>query len=213
VLRSHDRSQGSHAPRRRSRPGRPQPPEDALLRLQRLAGNANVTALVGTLAGGGRSPVLDVLEAGRGQPLEQSVRVAMERRLGHDLGSVRVHADAAAGASARSVNADAYTVGEDVVFQSHAYRPHTAAGRRMLAHELAHVIQQRAGPVGGVPAPGGIKLSEPSDAFEREAERVAERAAGGSGAGEGDEARGPLVVGQAAEAAEHGDRGEARPGE
>jgi hypothetical protein len=159
---------------------------------------------VGRLTGGGRSPVLDVLEAGRGRPLEQSVRIAMERRLGHDLGSVRVHTDAAAGASARSVNADAYTVGEDIVFQSHAYRPQTAAGRRILAHELAHVIQQRSGPVDGVPAPGGIRLSEPSGAFEREAEQVADRAAGASNAGEGDKAGRPLVVGRAAERAEDG---------
>jgi uncharacterized protein DUF4157 len=208
VLRAQDKSQGPRASRRRAgvQPGRLQPGARALLRLQRLAGNASVAELVSAFASGGRSPVLDVLESGRGQPLEQSVRNAMERRLGHDLGTVRVHTDASAGASARSVNADAYTAGEDIVFQSHAYRPQTAAGRRILAHELAHVIQQRSGPVSGVPAPGGIRLSEPSDPFEREAERV-------SRASEGDEARRPLVVGRAAEPAEDGHRGEARSSE
>jgi hypothetical protein len=80
------------------------------------------------------------------------------------------------------VRAHAYTVGNDVVFQRDLYRPHTTVGRRMLAHELAHVIQQRSGPVAGTPAPGGIKISDPTDAFEQEAERLAARALGPGGA-------------------------------
>jgi Domain of unknown function (DUF4157) len=125
-----------------------------------------------------RSPVLDLIRSGGGRPLDPSLRTFMEGRLGHDLGSVRVHTGGAAAASARSVNADAYTVGENIVFQDHAYRPGTDAGRRILAHELAHVIQQRSGPVPGTPAPGGIRISDLSDAGERDAERMAAEAMG-----------------------------------
>ena len=91
--------------------------------------------------------------------------------MGHDFGDVRVHTDATASDSARSVNAQAYTVGSDIVFQSGTYAPDTDGGRHVLAHELTHVVQQRSGPVDGTPAPGGIKISHPSDSFEQAAER------------------------------------------
>jgi hypothetical protein len=77
-----------------------------------------------------------------GQPLDASTRNFMEARFGHDFGRVRVHTDARAAESARAVNAEAYTVGRDVVFGPGWYVPETAAGRELLAHELTHVIQQ-----------------------------------------------------------------------
>jgi hypothetical protein len=77
-----------------------------------------------------------------GQPLDAGIRGRMESRFGHDFGQVRVHADAAAAESAWSVDALAYTLGTDVVFARGQYAPHTAAGQKILAHELAHVIQQ-----------------------------------------------------------------------
>jgi hypothetical protein len=117
--------------------------------------------------------VPEVLEAKRGRPLDGGVREFMESRLGDDFGDVRVHTDASASSSARSVDAHAYTVGTDVVFRGDRYTPHTAAGKRMLAHELVHVMQQRAGPVHGSPGPGGVAVSDPSDRFEQEADRVA----------------------------------------
>jgi hypothetical protein len=140
-----------------------------LLGLQRAAGNGGVAAMVG------RSPVHDVVGSG-GRPLEPEVRDDMESRLGHDFGDVRVHDDGAAHDSARSVNAHAYTVGSDIVFQRDRYDPGSDAGRTMLAHELTHVVQQRSGPVDGTPAAGGINVSDPSDRFEREAAATAERA-------------------------------------
>lgn len=150
-----------------------------VLELQRVVGNSGVGEL---LRPASRSPVLDVVGSGGGRPLEDSVRQRMERAFGHDFGAVRVHSDARATQSARSVSAHAYAVGDDVVFQEGLYRPETEAGRRMLAHELAHVVQQRSGPVTGTPAPGGIRLSDPSDAFELEADRLARRALrGGAG--------------------------------
>jgi hypothetical protein len=121
-----------------------------------------------------RSPVHDVVNSS-GRPLDAGVRTDMEQRLGHDFGDVRVHDDSAAAASAQAVNAHAYTVGSNIVFQRDRYDPGSAEGRTTLAHELTHVVQQRSGPVDGTSAPGGIKVSDPSDRFEREAAANAER--------------------------------------
>jgi len=146
----------------------------ALLRLQREAGNEAVSELDEEQ----RSPVLDVVESG-GSPLEPAVRTDMESRLGNDFGDVRVHTDAAAHASAKSVGAHAYTVGNNVVFQRDAYDPGSQAGRTTIAHELTHVVQQRTGPVDGTPAGGGVSLSDPGDRFERAAADAAEVAMSG----------------------------------
>lgn len=141
-----------------------------MLRLQREAGNGAVSDLVEEQ----RSPVLDVVSSG-GHPLEPAVRTDMESRMGHDFGDVRVHTDAAASASARSVGAHAYTVGNNVVFQRDAYDPSSQAGRTTLAHELTHVVQQRSGPVDGTPTGGGVSVSDPGDRFERAAADNASR--------------------------------------
>ena len=103
----------------------------------------------------------------------------MESALGHDFGDVQIHTDAKAGASARSVQAQAYTVGSNIVFQRDHYDPSSQAGKTTLAHELTHVVQQRSGPVDGTAAPGGIKVSDPSDRFEREAAANADRVMSG----------------------------------
>ena len=77
-----------------------------------------------------------------GQPLDWTTRMFMEQRFGYDFGHVRVHTGAKASESARSVNALAYTVGEDTVFAAGQYAPASNAGRKLIAHELAHVLQQ-----------------------------------------------------------------------
>ncbi|QID19768.1 DUF4157 domain-containing protein [Nitrogeniibacter mangrovi] len=77
-----------------------------------------------------------------GEPLPAATRHFFETRFGHDFGHVRVHHDAAAAASARDVAAHAYTVGHQVVFNQGRYAPATPAGQALLAHELAHVVQQ-----------------------------------------------------------------------
>ena len=148
-----------------------------ILHLQRTAGNAGVAEALGEDEG--RSPVLDVVGSGRGQALDAGTRAEMEGRFGQDFGAVRVHTDVQASESAQSVQAHAYTVGSDIVFQSGRYEPGTAEGRRTLAHELTHVVQQRSGPVDGTPAGGGIKVSDPSDRYEREAEATADRVLAG----------------------------------
>ena len=77
------------------------------------------------------------------QPLDPTARAFMELRFGHDFGQVRVHSDAGASQSADAVNARAYSVGDDLVFGRGEYAPGTAQGRSLIAHELAHVVQQR----------------------------------------------------------------------
>ena len=147
----------------------------ALLDLQRSVGNSGVGALLNEEE---RSPVHDVITSG-GTPLAPDVRDEMQGRLGHDFSDVRVHNDSRAHESAQSVNAHAYTVGSNVVFQRDKYDPSSAEGKTMLAHELTHVVQQRSGPVDGTAAQGGIKVSDPSDRFEREASATAETAMSG----------------------------------
>ena len=148
----------------------------ALLHLQRTAGNASVAQLLeDEHTEEEPSPVKDVVGSGGGQPLDATTRAFMEARIGGDFGDVRIHTDAKATESARAVQANAYTVGHDVVFRSDQWSPGTDSGQRMLAHELTHVVQQSAGPVDGTPAPGGIRLSDPSDRFEREADQVADQ--------------------------------------
>lgn len=82
--------------------------------------------------------------SGSGAPLEPSLRDDMEQRFGHDFSRVRVHSGEAAEQSAREVNANAYTVGHNIVFGADRFAPRTHAGRRLIAHELTHVVQQRA---------------------------------------------------------------------
>jgi hypothetical protein len=146
-----------------------------MLGLQRAAGNSAASLVAGQEE---ESPVHDVVRS-TGEPLPADVRTDMEGRLGHDFGDVRIHTDGAAASSASAVNAHAYTVGSHIAFQRSAYDPGSEAGRTTLAHELTHVVQQRSGPVDGTEAPGGIRVSDPSDRFEREAAANAARVVAG----------------------------------
>lgn len=88
--------------------------------------------------------VQDVLRS-PGQPLDMATRSFMESRFNHDFSQVKVHTDAWAVEAARAVNALAYTVGNHIVFGSGQYKPETHAGKKLLAHEMAHTIQQNHG--------------------------------------------------------------------
>ena len=87
------------------------------------------------------SPIVDEVLRSPGQPLDDATRSFMEPRFGYDFSRVRVHTDARAAESARTVNALAYTVGQNVVFDHGHYRPGAPDGKKLLAHELAHVAQ------------------------------------------------------------------------
>jgi hypothetical protein len=108
-----------------------------------------------------------------GRPLDASVRTQMQGLLGHDFSHVQLHTDAEADRSARHIQAQAYTFGSHVVMGEGRFQPHTPAGRRLLAHELAHVIQQD-GPTRTRP----MSISDPGDASELEAADCAQAAVG-----------------------------------
>src|SRR6185295_14072166 len=95
------------------------------------------------------------LRNGGGEPLSPSLRSYFEPRFGSDLSGVRLHASGEAAEAAREVRARAFTVGRDVAFGAGEYRPESAEGKRLLAHELAHTVQQggAAGPLRRQPAP------------------------------------------------------------
>ena len=85
----------------------------------------------------------NVISSEDGSPIEQRVRSFMEERFEQDFSQVRVHTDKKATESADEINAKAYTIGNDIVFGSGEYNPSTEKGKKLLAHELVHVIQQK----------------------------------------------------------------------
>ena len=122
--------------------------------------------------------VHDVLRSS-GQPLEASTRRMMESRLGHDFSQVRVHTGAKAIESARAVDAQAYTVGKNIVFDAGTYVPHKPEGQRLLAHELAHVIQQKTSSAMLSP----LTMESSNDSLEHEAEAASMRVERGEATG------------------------------
>ena len=117
-------------------------PHATLVTDQKYAAAQQLSA--GAAAAGAVPPVVQAVLQTSGQPLDAATRRFMEPRFGHDFSRVRVHTDARAEASAEAVHARAYTVGSNVAFGANEYAPATARGRELLAHELAHVVQQGA---------------------------------------------------------------------
>jgi hypothetical protein len=111
-----------------------------------------------------------------GRPLDTGTRDFMEPRFREDFSHVRIHTGADAAASARDVDALAYTVGHDVVFAAGQYAPATAGGRRLMAHELAHVVQQKSG--SGIGLQRQAADTDAASAEEEAADAVAEVVAG-----------------------------------
>src|SRR5581483_10841333 len=149
------------------------------------------------VAGIAAPPIVHDVLRSPGQPLDPTVRAFMEPRFRHDFSNVRVHADDQAAESARFVNANAYTVGHDVIFARGNYAPGSEAGRLLLAHELTHVIQQSS-PSSGVtlqrqPSGGSSTPMTPLDVV---AERIARLALGPKQASiqSGLPKRGPVVT-------------------
>lgn len=105
-----------------------------------------------------------------GVPLDAAIRVSSEKQFGHDFSRVRLHTDRRAGDAAEALNARAFTYGHDIVFAPQQFAPASLAGRRLLAHELTHVVQQSA-----APNPTAIELDNPNSAAEQEANRLSQR--------------------------------------
>ncbi|HEY2504511.1 MAG TPA: DUF4157 domain-containing protein [Mycobacterium sp.] len=124
----------------------------------------------------GAPQVVNAVLRSRGVPLDAATRAFMEPRFGHDFSRVRVHADVQAANSARAVNALAYTVGNDLVFGDGQHAPHTGPGRKLLAHELAHTVQQSRGGTASNEA-ANLPISKPGDGAERQADAAAEQVA------------------------------------
>lgn len=123
---------------------------DAVLALHRSAGNRAVSSLLGSR---------------RGRALDDSIREEMETAFDEDFTDVRLHTGEEAARAAKALNAKAFTIGAEVFFDEGRYAPSTGSGRRLLAHELAHVVQQTRGF-----APRNSAAETPSlEAFAREA--------------------------------------------
>lgn len=119
-------------------------------------------------------PIVHEVLRSPGHPLDQATRAFFEPRFGHDFSKVRIHTDAQASESARAVGAQAYTVGSDIVFGAHRHAPDDTAGRDLLAHELAHVVQQR---LAAEVMP--TRISQPSDPGEAHSAQMAHAALSG----------------------------------
>jgi len=139
----------------------------------------NVPGIVPDLEAGVRSL------RGGGQPLPESVRAFFEPRFGYDFGQVRVHTDARASGLAKALNARAFTVGQNIFFGQGAYKPGSLSERKLLAHELTHVVQQAGGQVKPI-----LTASQATDKQELAANKIASRMSAG------DPANGSIIMAQ-----------------
>lgn len=129
---------------------------------------------------GGNASPRDTVQRALSTPsrsLGDSERAVMESRFGRSFSDVRIHTDVESGRSARALNARAYTIGNDIVFGAGEYRPHSTDGRRLLAHELVHTVQQ-GGSGGRLQA--SLEVGSEDSPAEREADTIAQRVADGS---------------------------------
>ncbi len=127
---------------------------------------------MGNSAGGEAPSIVHQAISAPGRPLDAGTRRFFEARYGHNFGDVQVHTDAGAADSARALNSLAYTVGRHIVFGPGQYAPHAQGGQRLLAHELAHTVQQR-GATGSVQR---LAIGRHDSAMEREADHAAQSA-------------------------------------
>lgn len=151
-----------------------------ILHLQRTIGNRAVQRMIASQETSGdyeqesatQPPLPEVVNGGLstpGKPLDADVREFMEAGFGADFGDVRVHTDSGAAESSEAINAKAYTIGQDLVFGAGAYSPASSEGKKLIAHELTHVVQQS----GATGVSGELEISHPEDQSERAAEDAA----------------------------------------
>ena len=155
-----------------------------LQHVQRKYGNLASQQLVqralqrqGSPSFGSFAPELDAMPSGGGQPLEASARAPLERHFQTDLDQIRIHTGQEAAESAASLDALAYTRGRDIYFAPGMYAPSSSSGQRLLAHEVAHVVQQSSGkePTTATKSAHGAKIAAPDGILEGEADRHAEQ--------------------------------------
>ena len=142
------------------------------LSLQRATRNSEL----GTRNSDSVPPIVHEVLRSPGQPLDAATRSFFEPRFGHDFSRVRVHADGEAAGAASAVFARAYTVGSHIAFGSGEYAPATAKGKRLLAHELTHVVQQSS--IDNQSLSAQLRVGEADDPHEHEADRIADAVIG-----------------------------------
>jgi hypothetical protein len=120
-------------------------------------------------------PIVHEVLRSPGQPLDPATRAFMEPRFGHDFSQVKIHADVKAAKSAHTLHAAAYTVGRDIVFGVGQFALHTGEGRKLLAHELTHVVQQKEVVPSAYLSATSLAMGSTNDPLEREAVIHAER--------------------------------------
>jgi Domain of unknown function (DUF4157) len=149
--------------------------EDRVLDLQRNIGNRSVQRMIADSTSPATGPFPTHRSDSDGEKLEQDTQEFMESGFGAKFNDVHVHADENAAESAASLRADAYTTGRDIYFASGKYAPKSSEGQRLLAHELAHTIQQGQGtPSGAAQNQRGVAVASATDPLEREADRASE---------------------------------------
>jgi len=151
--------------------------------LQRISARAPAHNPASTQA----PPIVHEVLRSPGQPLNQASRAFMEPRFGYDFSRVRVHTDSRAAKSAEAVNAQAYTVGSNIVFGANQGGPGNVSQQRLLAHELAHVVQQ-----GGRQPGGSLQIAPATDSAEGAADRAADQVLSGGQATNSTRAEGRL---------------------
>lgn len=151
-----------------------------LASLQQTVGNRAVQRLIAQCKGDGAF-ALDDETAGRigsarggGKALDPGMQEGMGQSVGHDFSGVRVHTSPEASELAQDLHAKAFTTGQDIFFREGTYNPASGDGQKLIAHELTHVVQQSGGGTGA--SLGRMTVHGPNDAFEQEANVVADKA-------------------------------------
>lgn len=159
---------------------------DAMVALQKQQGNAYVQRVVKRLQAAAENEAREEYlektvqdlqqQKGSGHPIEGETQKEMEQSLGYDFGRVRLHTDGMAHKAAEALGAKAFTMGTDIFLsQRHSGNLSSSEGKGLLAHELTHVVQQSQG---NLSLPGDkVKMGQPGDIYETEADKVAESAA------------------------------------
>ena len=150
----------------------------SLLHLQQTIGNRAVQRMIGQ-SRASDNPTDDLAQRIRaasasGSTLDSATRERLQASLNADLSSVRIHTDEEADRLSQSVEAIAFTTGQDIFFRHGAYQPDAPDGLRLIAHEAAHTLQQANGPVEGAPTHEGVTISDPADQFEQAADQAAD---------------------------------------
>ncbi len=150
-------------------------PQAQIVQLQRQLGNRKVADMLQNETMPDQASGMNAIDEriGTGRSLDNAAKTRMEAAFGEDFSDVRVHTDSAADGLTRQKGARALTLGSEIAFESGTYQPQTPHGDALLAHELAHVVQQRRAVEAGAEARAFDTRVGPQDALERDADRSA----------------------------------------